>query len=39
LAALLGLAAALVGKGKLRISVALIATLNLFLWFVDAMAQ
>jgi len=39
LAALLGLAAALVGNGRLRVFVAVIATLNLFLWFVDAMAQ
>jgi hypothetical protein len=39
LTALAGLAAGIGGKGKLRISVAVISTLNLFLWFIDAVAQ
>jgi hypothetical protein len=39
LAALLGLTAALVGKGKLRLSIAVISILNILLWYVDAMAQ
>jgi hypothetical protein len=39
LAALLGLTAALLGKGKLRLSIAVISVLNLLLWYVDAMAQ
>jgi hypothetical protein len=39
LTALLGLAAALIGKGNLRLSVAVISTLNLLLWFMDAIWQ
>lgn len=41
LTALLGLVAAIRGKGKLKLrrSVAAIATLNLLLWFADAMWQ
>ena len=39
LAALLGLIASAVGKGKLRSHVAIISALNLFFWFADAMAQ
>jgi hypothetical protein len=39
LTALLGLVASIAGKGKLRPHVAVIATLNLLLWFMDALAQ
>ena len=39
LTALLGLVAALLGKGDLRLTVAAISTLNLLVWFADAMAQ
>jgi hypothetical protein len=39
LTALLGLAAAVAGKGKLRISVSVISTLNLLLWSIAGMAQ
>jgi len=39
LTALLGLIGALLGKGKLRIPVAVMSTLNLLLWFMDAMWQ
>jgi hypothetical protein len=39
LASLLGLATALVGNGKLRLSIAAISIFNLLLWFVEAMAQ
>ena len=39
LTALLGLISAAVGKGKLRPHVAVISTLNLLFWFMDAMAQ
>jgi hypothetical protein len=39
LTALLGLVAALIGKEKLRLPVAIISTWNLLLWFGDAMAQ
>ena len=39
LSALIGLVAVAVGKGQLRIHVALISALNLFLWFMDAVAQ
>jgi hypothetical protein len=37
--ALVGLVAAIVGKGKLRPHVAVISIFNLLLWFADAMAQ
>jgi hypothetical protein len=39
MAALLGLAAALLGNGKLRLPIAAISIFNLLLWFVEAMAQ
>ncbi len=39
LTALLGLVAALAGKGKLKIHIAAISLLNLLSWFADAMAQ
>jgi hypothetical protein len=39
LTALLGIAAAITGKGKARLPVAVISTLNLLLWFVDAVSQ
>lgn len=39
LAALLGIVAAIVGKGQGRIYLAVISVLNLVLWFMDAMAQ
>jgi hypothetical protein len=39
LTALLGLAASFAGKGKLRLSVAVISTLNLLLWYIAGMAQ
>src|SRR5882724_1984777 len=39
LTALLGLVAALLGKGSLRFPVAAISILNLLVWFSDAMAQ
>jgi hypothetical protein len=39
LTALLGLVAALLGRGKLKVPVTAISTLNLLLWLVDAMAQ
>jgi hypothetical protein len=39
LTALLGIAAALVGEGNVRLFVAVISTLNLLLWFMDAMSQ
>ena len=39
LTALLGLVAALHGKGKLRLPIAAIAILNLLLWLYDALVQ
>jgi hypothetical protein len=39
LAALLGIVAAIVGKGRGRIPLAVISVLNLMLWFAAAMAQ
>jgi hypothetical protein len=39
LTAFIGLMSAIVGKGKIRIHVAVISILNLLLWFMDAMAQ
>jgi hypothetical protein len=39
LTALAGLAAAIAGKGKVRISVAVISMLNLLLWFIDGVSQ
>ena len=39
LTALIGLVSATVGKGKLRPHVAVVSTLNLLLWFLDAMWQ
>jgi hypothetical protein len=39
LTALLGIVAALVGKGEVTLAVAVISTLNLVLWFIDAMSQ
>lgn len=39
LTSLLGLAASFVGKGRLRIPVAVISSLNLLLWFIDAVTQ
>lgn len=39
LTALLGLAASLMGKGKLRLHVAAISIVNLLVWFGDAVAQ
>ena len=39
LTALLGLVAAILGKGQLRLPVAAISTLNLLIWFADAVAQ
>jgi len=39
LTALLGLATALAGKGKVRFSAALISLLNLLLWLMDAVGQ
>jgi hypothetical protein len=39
LAALLGLVAGAAGKGRLRPHIAVISTLNLLLWFMDAMAR
>jgi hypothetical protein len=39
LTALLGLVAAIAGKGRLRLHVAAISILNLLVWFSDAMAQ
>jgi hypothetical protein len=39
LTALVGLVSATVGKGRLRPHVAVVSTLNLLLWFLDAVAQ
>jgi hypothetical protein len=39
LTALLGVAAALAGKGKPRLSVAVISSLNFLLWLLDAIWQ
>jgi hypothetical protein len=39
LTALLGLLASIVGKGKLRLHVAVISILNLLFWFTDAAVQ
>src|ERR1700674_45315 len=39
LTSLLGLAATFAGKGRLRIPVAVISSLNLLLWFIDAVGQ
>ena len=39
LTALLGIVCALMGKGKLRIHVAVVSVMNFLLWFADAMAQ
>jgi hypothetical protein len=39
LTALLGLVASVVGKGRLRLHVAAISTVDLLLWLVDAAAQ
>jgi hypothetical protein len=39
LAALLGLVASIVGKGRLRLQIAAISTVNLLLWLIDAAAQ
>jgi hypothetical protein len=39
LAALLGIVAAIVGKGRGRIPLAVISVLNLVMWFAAAMAQ
>jgi hypothetical protein len=39
LTALAGLAAAIAGKGKVRISVTVISMLNLLLWFIDGVSQ
>jgi hypothetical protein len=39
LAGLIGLAASIMGKGKRRLHVAAISTINLLLWFMDAVAQ
>jgi hypothetical protein len=39
LTALLGLAARLTGRGKVRLAVTVISTLNLLLWFMDAVWQ
>jgi hypothetical protein len=39
LTAIIGLVAALAGKGKPRFSVVLISAINLLIWFGDAMAQ
>jgi hypothetical protein len=39
LTALLGMVAAIVGKGRGRIHLAVICALNLVLWFTDALAQ
>jgi hypothetical protein len=39
LTALLGIIAAIVGKGRGRIPLAVISVLNLAMWFADAMAQ
>ncbi len=38
LTAMLGIICALAGKGRLRLSVAIISIFNLLLWFSDAMA-
>ena len=37
LSALLGLVASIIGKGNLRLGIALISTLNLWIWFGAAM--
>ena len=39
LTALLGTVASIAGKGRLRLYVAVLSTLNLLLWFIDAAAQ
>ena len=39
LTALLGIVASIAGKGRLRLYVAALSALNLFLWFMDAMFQ
>ena len=39
LTALLGIVASIAGKGRLRLYVAGLSTLNLLLWFMDAVAQ
>jgi len=39
LTALLGIIASIASKGKLRPHIAVVSTLNLLLWFMDAMAQ
>jgi len=39
LTALLGIVAAIAGKGRGRIPLAVISVLNLVMWFADAMAQ
>ena len=39
LAAVLGIVASIAGKGTMRLIVAALSTLNLLLWFMDAVAQ
>lgn len=39
LMALLGLIASITGKGKLRLHVAAVSTVNLLFWFIDAVGQ
>jgi predicted membrane protein len=39
LTALVGLVASFIGKGRVRLHLAVVSTINLLLWFMDAVAQ